>query len=726
MLRECNRFADYDIDLNITKSICKPYLAARKAIETTHVISDVDNALCRKDSWDDDTKDRFASLGLSRMLPRGWGRSPGNLLESFAWRAQHADGQRSTRVMVVVIGPPVTRSRTLSSDSRAVAPMSSSDSRAVAPISSLESRALAPIHRSISMTSATGRLVRTMQEINDGDNARGRDAKTQRDAAALTTTEVWNDARSAITSLTRKVDEGTPTLLHDIDGSGDDTVFAVASPSGRRDAAAVATSQQKTDFLICYLDGVAREKVEELSQQKRCYYNAIVAHLKQAFEDPQHRYISRQALSACQHQTGESSATFANRLLNLLGPDIRYYIKLDNPLTFEQAVAKTQMVEQLLAEATADRLINPVGAARTIEVKAVAAEPPWTNFGERRYVRRSLSRTNRPRFFQQSAPARNQDVFRQHGIPDRRPIPSRSNCFNCGGLGHHARQCPSLSVQLPASGRRQSSLRGSLAFYDCQRLFSSFVNAVYPDSDSLSQELSQAREQINALSISLRNSQSACEQSEVRISALMKRNEELASSAFSQPSQSSLRSPHNLPDVRLLLACSLVLSLCTSTDAVCVNSPFSVPGTFNVINLVTMCYDRVPAGFRLGVSLAIVLLGAIPVVNGLVVIVSRIFLRVIAAWLRQRTSVPVEVLAIASRDQFFVAQIPVIVNGVLILALIDTGAAVTITSRDTAPLLGVFAMGVSDIPCAIGMTGVPVKLSGRADLRFEVGTLTLY
>ncbi|KAK6742737.1 hypothetical protein RB195_010166 [Necator americanus] len=35
-------------------------------------------------------------------------------------------------------------------------------------------------------------------------------------------------------------------------------------------------------------------------------------------------------------------------------------------------------------------------------------------------------------------------------------------------------------------------------------------------------------------------------------------------------------------------------------------------------------------------------------------------------------------------------------------------------------------MGDSDIPCAIGMAGVPVKLSGRADLRFEVGSLTLY
>ncbi|KAK6756112.1 hypothetical protein RB195_014476 [Necator americanus] len=85
------------------------------------------------------------------------------------------------------------------------------------------------------------------------------------------------------------------------------------------------------------------------------------------------------------------------------------------------------MVEQLSAEATADRLINPVGVARTIE---------------------------------QPAPARNQDVFRQHGIPDRRLIPSRSNCFNCGGVSHHVRQCPSLTVQLSAQGAELSSTRG--------------------------------------------------------------------------------------------------------------------------------------------------------------------------------------------------------------------------------------------------------------------------
>ncbi|KAK6726344.1 hypothetical protein RB195_004580 [Necator americanus] len=118
-----------------------------------------------------------------------------------------------------------------------------------------------------------------------------------------------------------------------------------------------AAPQQKGDFLICYLDGAAREKA---------------------------RYMARGCL-----------------------PTAAWGVKLDNPLTFEQAVAKAQMVEQLLAKSTADRLINP-----------------------------------------QLTPSKNQDVFRQHGIPDHRHIHSRSNCFNCRGVGHHARQCPSLTVQL--------------------------------------------------------------------------------------------------------------------------------------------------------------------------------------------------------------------------------------------------------------------------------------
>ncbi|VDM80905.1 unnamed protein product [Strongylus vulgaris] len=38
--------------------------------------------------------------------------------------------------------------------------------------------------------------------------------------------------------------------------------------------------------------------------------------------------------------------------------DLRYFVEPENPSTFQQAV-KTQMVEQLLASATADRFIHP-------------------------------------------------------------------------------------------------------------------------------------------------------------------------------------------------------------------------------------------------------------------------------------------------------------------------------------------------------------------------------
>ncbi|KIH52971.1 hypothetical protein ANCDUO_16909 [Ancylostoma duodenale] len=66
------------------------------------------------------------------------------------------------------MGPPVTRSRTASNDSRAAAPSSSI----------------------VMLPSATERLVTTLQELNDDATVHGKDAKTLRDATALTITEV--------------------------------------------------------------------------------------------------------------------------------------------------------------------------------------------------------------------------------------------------------------------------------------------------------------------------------------------------------------------------------------------------------------------------------------------------------------------------------------------------------------------------------------------------------
>ncbi|XGW28006.1 hypothetical protein V3C99_008088 [Haemonchus contortus] len=151
----------------------------------------------------------------------------------------------------------------------------------------------------------------------------------------------------------------------------------------RRCCPSELSSEQKANFLIGHLDGVAREKVEELDEGARKSFDAVVTHLRNFFESPQQRYVARQKLSVCKQEPGEAAATFANRVLNLvrsatagqdpatqkdrvleefvsrLRGDIRYFVKLDNPASFEQAVTKAQMVEQLLSEATAERLISP-------------------------------------------------------------------------------------------------------------------------------------------------------------------------------------------------------------------------------------------------------------------------------------------------------------------------------------------------------------------------------
>ncbi|KIH51409.1 hypothetical protein ANCDUO_18506 [Ancylostoma duodenale] len=101
-------------------------------------------------------------------------------------------------------------------------------------------------------------------------------------------------------------------------------------------------------------------------------------------QSTQQRYVALRKLSACRQVQGESCLAFADRVLNLvraptsgqdivtqkervleefvvgLRGDIRYFVKLDNPTPFEQAIIKAQTVEHLLTEATSDRFINLV------------------------------------------------------------------------------------------------------------------------------------------------------------------------------------------------------------------------------------------------------------------------------------------------------------------------------------------------------------------------------
>uniref|UniRef100_A0A7I5EAV3 Uncharacterized protein n=1 Tax=Haemonchus contortus TaxID=6289 RepID=A0A7I5EAV3_HAECO len=78
------------------------------------------------------------------------------------------------------------------------------------------------------------------------------------------------------------------------------------------------TEEQQAEHLIGHLDGVAREKVEELDSDAKRSYSAVVSHLTAFFESPKQRYVARQKLSACRQEPGESCTTFANRVLHLV------------------------------------------------------------------------------------------------------------------------------------------------------------------------------------------------------------------------------------------------------------------------------------------------------------------------------------------------------------------------------------------------------------------------
>ncbi|VDO58125.1 unnamed protein product [Haemonchus placei] len=253
---------------------------------------------------------------------------------------------------------------------------------------------------------------------------------------------------------------------------------------------ASCTPQQKAWFLIGYLDGAAREKVEELPLEDRESYEAIVAHLRKSFEGPQHRYMARQALSACKQQTGESSAAFANRLLTLV-----------RAATTEQDPA-TQKEECL-----GGGCLTPSS----------------------RYQRQ-----------------RNGGYSR-----DAQGGPTQP-CYNCGGTGHFARQSPSPRNQRRPTGTPSYNVRSRPL--DRHLPHSSPSSELYPARRDQSHDLLEAREQIRALSVSLRENQSALERFEARAHALIKRNEELAQSSFGGlPSSSSRSGSTHLPQVKFLL-----------------------------------------------------------------------------------------------------------------------------------------------------------------------------
>ncbi|XGW34289.1 hypothetical protein V3C99_018269 [Haemonchus contortus] len=151
-----------------------------------------------------------------------------------------------------------------------------------------------------------------LSNIADDTAVKGRHAKALRDATVNAINGVRTESEDVADMLTHWISQGTSSLLADLNNT-----FATVGCHENAIRFVDTSAEGLVPHRLRALDGAAREKVEELPLDDRESYDAIVARLRMSFEGPhhQHRYMARQALSACKQQTGESSAAFANRLL---------------------------------------------------------------------------------------------------------------------------------------------------------------------------------------------------------------------------------------------------------------------------------------------------------------------------------------------------------------------------------------------------------------------------
>ncbi|VDL83351.1 unnamed protein product [Nippostrongylus brasiliensis] len=202
-----------------------------------------------------------------------------------------------------------------------------------------------------------------------------------------------------------------------------------------------------------------------------------------------------------------------------LRSDIRYFVKLDNHTSFEQAVSKAQMVEQLLSEATADRLIHP--GSHTEETTSVA-------------------------LFKIAANGSNLGMGHLEGATVSTVAESDTSPRNALRRLHAPALLPEITVE------HEDSLR-------------------------------EAHQRIAELSLTVDRTRAQLENSNARLAALARRNDELAQSVFCNNPSPSATSV--LPDVRYLFLCSLVISCLASVSAIADIGAASAVADFPVDNI---------------------------------------------------------------------------------------------------------------------------------------------
>lgn len=139
---------------------------------------------------------------------------------------------------------------------------------------------------------------------------------------------------------------------------------------------------KKAAYIIAYTNGQARDRLEELSDDDRADFDTVCQKLRECFEGRQRQHIAKQELLKCRQRKEETISEFAHRISNLvkfasddpssdeskkrlleefidrLLPTIRYYTKLGETKTFNEAVNRAQTVELLLNEANAEKVVD--------------------------------------------------------------------------------------------------------------------------------------------------------------------------------------------------------------------------------------------------------------------------------------------------------------------------------------------------------------------------------
>ncbi|KAK6031063.1 hypothetical protein OSTOST_02792 [Ostertagia ostertagi] len=145
--------------------------------------------------------------------------------------------------------------------------------------------------------------------------------------------------------------------------------------------------QLKTNTLVGFLDGEARDLIDEMPDSDKNQYCKIVEQLRGHFESPHFRSLARQQLSDCKQGQSESAREFADRIKQIVQKQLIHYLST-------RRIVKAITYESLLADAANAITIFPPVQAPTPVVHAVQAQRG--NFrGPAQYYQRRPNFANR-------------------------------------------------------------------------------------------------------------------------------------------------------------------------------------------------------------------------------------------------------------------------------------------------------------------------------------------